>query len=142
MVGELTFRASVPRTVSAAWDARHDLNSWLPDRCGPSAAEAALLLASELVTNAVVHTRSADIGVRARCDGETLAVSVEDEVAPGPTCCAVSPTGSGLSLVDSLAERWGCEPLPTGKRVWFEVPCARRDDAAATGRGGSPGSAR
>jgi hypothetical protein len=34
--------------------------------------------------------------------------------------------GRGLWLVEALAARWGCEALPDGKRVWFEVPCAER----------------
>jgi hypothetical protein len=34
--------------------------------------------------------------------------------------------GRGLWLVGALAARWGCEALPDGKRVWFEVPCAER----------------
>ena len=123
MVGALSLRASLPRTGTAARDARHDLGAWLPDRCGPVAAETAVLLASELVTNAVVHTRSADVGLRARCDGATLRVAVDDEADPTPDCCDGAKAGAGLALIDSLAARWGMEPLPTGKRVWFEIPC-------------------
>ena len=123
MVGELSLRASLPSTGTASRDARHDLGAWLPERCGPAAAETAVLLASELVTNAVVHTRSADVGLRARCDGDTLRVAVEDDAEPTPGCCDGATPGAGLALVESLAARWGWEPLATGKRVWFEVPC-------------------
>ncbi len=131
MVGELAFRASLPRTGTTSRDARHDLSAWLPERCGPSAAETALLLASELVTNAVVHTRSPDVGVSARCNGDTLRVAVDDDdaVPSGSGHACSGPTGTGLSLVDALAARWGWEPTSGGKRVWFEVPCARPDDA-------------
>lgn len=129
MVGELAFRASLPRTGTASRDARHDLASWLPQRCGPAAAETAVLLASELVTNAVVHTRSADLALRARCDGDTLLVAVDDEAATPLVSCDAAPPGAGLALVDSLAARWGWEPLGTGKRVWFEVPCTGPGDA-------------
>ena len=130
MVGELAFRASLPRTGTASRDARHDLGAWLPQRCGPAAAETAVLLASELVTNVVVHTRSAEVGLRARCNGDTLLVAVDDEAAPPPACRDCARTGGGLALVDSLATRWGWEPLATGKRVWFEVPCAGREGVA------------
>ena len=126
MVGELSLRASLPRTGTASRDARHDLGAWLPQRCGPAAAETAVLLVSELVTNAVVHTRSADVRLQARCDGESLLVAVDDEAAAPPVCCDGESTGAGLALVDSLAARWGWEPLATGKRVWFEVPCGTR----------------
>jgi anti-sigma regulatory factor (Ser/Thr protein kinase) len=129
VVGELAFRASLPRTGTASRDARHDLASWLPQRCGPAAAETAVLLTSELVTNAVVHTRSADLALRARCDGDTLLVAVDDEAATPPVCCDDGPTGAGLALVDSLAARWGWERLGAGKRVWFEVRCAGRGAA-------------
>ena len=30
--------------------------------------------------------------------------------------------GRGLLLVETIAERWGVDPLPSGKRVWFELP--------------------
>lgn len=131
MVGELRFRTSLPRTGTTSRDARHDLGAWLPERCGSSTAETALLLASELVTNAVVHTRSADVAVRATCNGDTLRIAVDDEGTPpvGPEeCCSRTTTGVGLTLVDSLAARWGYEPLTTGKRVWFEIPCTGRKD--------------
>ena len=30
-------------------------------------------------------------------------------------------SGRGLWLVDKLATGWGVEPVPEGKRVWFEL---------------------
>lgn len=131
MVG-YALRMSLPRTATASRDAWHDLGSWIPSRCGPSAAEAALLLTSELVTNVVVHTDSAGVDVRAHCDGARLRVSVDDATTTllnpvrggGPEPPAGS--GRGLWLVEALAARWGCEALPDGKRVWFEVPCAEQ----------------
>ena len=140
MVGELAFRASLPRTGTTSRDARHDLSAWLPERCGPSTAETALLLASELVTNAVVHTRSADVEVRATCNGDTLRVAVDDDDAAAPSVAGQAgcgPTGTGLSLVDALAARWGWEPTSGGKRVWFEVPCAGPDEDTAQGAAGA-----
>jgi hypothetical protein len=136
MVGDLAFRASFPRTASTPRDAWHDLAGWLPQRCGSSAAETALVLTSELVTNAVVHTRSAEVAVRARCNGDTLVIAVDDDesalAVPGD-CCSGRPTGAGLALMDSLALRWGWEPLHAGKRVWFEVRCS--DEGNATDGG-------
>ena len=131
MVG-FALRKSWPRTATASRDAWHDLASWIPSRCGPSASEAALLLTSELVTNVVVHTDSAGVDVRAHCNGARLRVCVDDA-----TMTPLKPVrrggsepsaggGRGLWLVEALAARWGCETLPDGKRVWFEVPCAER----------------
>jgi hypothetical protein len=33
--------------------------------------------------------------------------------------------GRGMLLIQRLADRWGAEPLPTGKRVWFELSLDR-----------------
>jgi len=132
VVGELAFRASLPRTTTAARDARHDLGAWLPQRCGPATAETALLLVSELVTNAVVHTRSSDIAVRARCNADTLVVAVDDqEPAADEQDCHSDASGAGLALVESLASRWGWEPLANGKRVWFAMICTGPDDSGS-----------
>lgn len=136
VVGDLAFRLSLPRTTTAARDARHDLGSWMPERCGPSVAETAMLLADELVANVVVHTRSTDLDVRASCDGVRLRVCVDDETPASPVPMRDGPeppagAGRGLWLVEALAASWGCEQLPSGKRIWFELPCA-----------GGPGSAQ
>jgi anti-sigma regulatory factor (Ser/Thr protein kinase) len=123
---------SLPRTVTASRDAWHGLGPWIPSRCGPSASETALLLTSELVTNVVVHTESVGVEVQAHCDGTRLRVSVDDgamtPLKPVRGGGAEPPAGGGrgLWLVEALAARWGCEALPDGKRVWFEVPCAER----------------
>lgn len=87
----------------------------------------ALLLTTELVTNAVVHAgTSVDVVIEA-IDG-ALIISVGDGYSARllPAVIAqpheVSESGRGLLLVHSLATRWGIEHSATGKRVWFEVP--------------------
>ena len=131
MVG-FAFRMSLPRTATAWRNVWHELGSWIPSRCGPWASEAALLLTSELVTNAVVHSASVGVDVPAHCDGARLRICVYDG-AMTPLMSVLGggaepPVGGGrgLWLVEALADRWGCEPLPDGKRVWLEVPCAER----------------
>ena len=131
MVG-YALRMSLPRTATASRDAWHELGSWIPSQCGPSASETALLLTSELVTNVVVHTASDGVDVQAHCDGARLRISVHDgamtPLMPVRSGGEEPPAGGGrgLWLVEALAARWGCEPLADGKRVWFEVPCADR----------------
>src|SRR3954466_4578253 len=71
-------RMSLPRTATASRDAWHELGSWIPSQCGPSASETALLLTSELVTNVVVHTASDGVDLQAHCDGARLRISVHD----------------------------------------------------------------
>jgi len=82
-----------------------------------------LLCLSEVVTNAVLHARSAvhlvvrEAGGRVRCevadDDPTLPVARD----PGPT----TPTGRGLRLVEALSSDWGVDRRRDGKTVWFEV---------------------
>jgi anti-sigma regulatory factor (Ser/Thr protein kinase) len=86
-------------------------------------ADAAELMVSELVTNAIVHAQSPS-ELLACDDGETLRVEVVDwgdgtlvlrDPDPG------SSNGRGLRFVDALAARWGFAPNGRGKRVWFEL---------------------
>ena len=89
-----------------------------PERC-----DDALLLASELVTNAVLHGRS-EVCVEVETLGAVVRVSVFDENSRHPAPVAQDPDaldGRGLALVEALAERWGVEDRPLGKAVWFEL---------------------
>ncbi|MFZ3559082.1 MULTISPECIES: ATP-binding protein [unclassified Streptomyces] len=95
-----------------------------------SLAETLILIVSELVTNAVVHTGHPAVlrlalpsGVPAACLG-TVRVEVADtcERPPTPRHAAGEETnGRGLELVDGLADRWGWSPEGTGKAIWCEI---------------------
>jgi anti-sigma regulatory factor (Ser/Thr protein kinase) len=91
-------------------------------------AETLILLISELVTNAVVHTgRPAELLLRvAEEPGApvTLRVEVADTSARAPRqrhAEGHETHGRGLELVDALADRWGWQPDDAGKRIWCEV---------------------
>ncbi|WP_232788900.1 ATP-binding protein [Streptomyces odonnellii] len=91
-------------------------------------AETLILLISELVTNAVVHTGCpAVLRMRFRPGGAeagTVRVEVADASAcpPRPRHAEGDDTnGRGLELVDGLADRWGWQPEGAGKRIWCEV---------------------
>ncbi|HSP38642.1 MAG TPA: SpoIIE family protein phosphatase [Frankiaceae bacterium] len=85
--------------------------------------DTAILLTSELVTNAVLHARSpAYLTVWA--DGSRLRVQVTDESRdlPKPNQADENATGGrGISMVALLASRWGVELRESGKSVWFEL---------------------
>jgi anti-sigma regulatory factor (Ser/Thr protein kinase) len=88
----------------------------------------ALLVASELVSNAVRHsdcTAEEWLTVCANCDERQLRISVLDpglaarraELVRRP----LDEGGLGLRVVDELAECWGTERSPAGCEVWAEV---------------------
>jgi phosphoserine phosphatase RsbU/P len=92
----------------------------------------ALLLTTELSTNAVEHARTElDIEVTADQAGLTVTVSdfaagPVDELAVGvrnqaTDIAEVAERGRGLLLVDHFASRWGTTYLRTGKGVWFRL---------------------
>lgn len=98
-------------------------------------AETLILLVSELVTNAVVHTGRPAVlrlslpGAEAGAGEVTVRLEVADRSgrAPVPRCVDGEATGGrGLALVDGLADRWGWSAEGTGKRIWCELDrCAR-----------------
>jgi DNA-binding NarL/FixJ family response regulator len=98
------------------------------------------LLVSELVTNAVIHAHSpADVSVRLA--GDSLRVEVRDG-SDQPVLRRTVPDdavgGRGLTLVETMARRWGTYPLPGGKVVWFEVDRPDSNGAAGGRSDGAP----
>ena len=81
--------------------------------------DTAVLLTSEVVTNAVVHGRS-DVLLTVRCTPGTLRVEVRDDNhrAPEPLDPDdLALSGRGLHLVQVCAEDWGVEwPTPPARR--------------------------
>ena len=89
--------------------------------------EVALLLASELVTNAIRHGKGAVQLVVKRLSGR-LCVEVSDE-GPGRPASRNPDSnhagGRGLLLVERLASEWGVSPSRGGgKTVWFTLRSA------------------
>jgi anti-sigma regulatory factor (Ser/Thr protein kinase) len=89
----------------------------------PSVIEMAVLLVSELVTNAVVHARGS-ICVTVHADAHWVRIEVEDHGRGRPVLRPTrkdEPDGRGLAVVDKLATDWGIEQRATQKVVWFEI---------------------
>jgi anti-sigma regulatory factor (Ser/Thr protein kinase) len=88
---------------------------------GADLRDAAMLVVTELATNAVLHARSAFIvTVQVLPDGVLLRVN--DAVAAGPSVVrghASGESGRGMWLVEQLSEAWGTTPDDRGgKAVW------------------------
>lgn len=91
----------------------------------PAVVDDGRLIASELVTNAVVHGEDhgekGDIHVLAYIRPEGPTIEVRDRGREYPTLREHDNDlehGRGLVVVRALALRWGWCPLPTGKSVW------------------------
>jgi serine/threonine-protein kinase RsbW len=96
---------------------------------GCPAVDDAVLLTSELATNAIVHTVSGMGGMFTVivCRGDVW-VRVEVHDGGSANTPVVSPqteageSGRGLSVVERLADRWGHYSAgPDGRVVWFEL---------------------
>jgi len=85
-------------------------------------AESAVLLVSEVVTNAILHAGT-PIEVTLRLDGG-LRVEVADGSEHLPVrrrYATTAGTGRGLMMLEELADAWGVQRRPGGKVVWFEL---------------------
>jgi anti-sigma regulatory factor (Ser/Thr protein kinase) len=92
-------------------------------------AEDAVLLCSELVTNAVLHSNSGQPGGTVTVIVTDLApavqVTVVDEGSarsiPVVKATLYAADGHGLFLVENLADCWGYESEDAGTTVWFRL---------------------
>jgi anti-sigma regulatory factor (Ser/Thr protein kinase) len=118
----------VTRDPSAVPNTRHfaqaQLAAWEVDA---DVAETAVLLATELVTNAVRHGRGR-ICLRMRRACHAMYVEVDDDGSALPDRRHAEDDdegGRGLQLVEALSEAWGTRPLDHGKSVWCSMKLPR-----------------
>ena len=89
--------------------------------------ETAVLLTSELVTNALIHGRS-EVRVVVRAAQGYVRVEVGDDNSRHPVLQAEDPAaldGRGIGLLAACADDWGVRDLPFGKVVWFQLAAER-----------------
>jgi len=116
-------RAEVAAAIRA-WDVPVDL-------------DAAILLTSELVTNALTHA-AAPVFLAITADVTGLRVDVHD-ASPALPCLRVPAfedereSGRGLLLVMSLSAGWGFYRTRAGKAVYFTLDARTVGDQAVTG---------
>jgi anti-sigma regulatory factor (Ser/Thr protein kinase) len=98
-------------------------------------ADDAVLLASELVTNVILHAHTDfEVRVTALQDGARVEVVDGSPTLPmAGTLATAALSGRGLMLVQSLSRSWGAHRGPaTGKTVWFELSSAAPDGTVDT----------
>jgi anti-sigma regulatory factor (Ser/Thr protein kinase) len=110
----------------ASREARHVARVVLQDWELPTPlVDDALLVISELVTNAVRHAGSASVlELEIGQTPQQLRVALSDDNSTAPhlrTAGVAAEDGRGMAILEALCDRWGIEPRQTGKQVWWEV---------------------
>lgn len=98
------------RMTLQAWDAM-------------AVADAALLLTTEIVTNALRHG-DGHVALTIRRTGPRIRVEVSDGDLRQPKLVDAASTdtgGRGMHIVATLAQAWGTRPQGAGKTVWFDL---------------------
>ena len=92
-------------------------------------ADIAVMITSELVTNAIRHIgedpgKTIGITLAHVWDQVALGVIVTDSSPEGPVMretSATSERGRGLQVVEALSDHWGWHPEPAGKAVYAVI---------------------
>jgi anti-sigma regulatory factor (Ser/Thr protein kinase) len=138
----------LPPALASAASARHLVRDALTQAgvdCWAT-VDTAVLLVSEVVTNAVVHAHTpVDVHIAVR--GPVVRIEARDGSTTPPRLPHVdagATSGRGLAMVDELASSWGSVVGPDGKTVWFELrdepadePATRPPSAGITSAAGS-----
>jgi anti-sigma regulatory factor (Ser/Thr protein kinase) len=99
---------------------RDTLDAWaLTPLC-----DAALLLTSEVVTNALLHARTQITLFAERLGADGVRISVADGSPVAPSLrrhSGTATTGRGLQLLGQLADAWDTDLTLDGKTVWFTL---------------------
>ena len=134
-MGGLTARLDLPLDIHAPGAARHAvaavLSGW--GFRDPAWLNAAAVVVSELVSNAVLHGGGCvDFTIEAH-DGQVL-LSVADGSSVVPSGRDPDDTGGrGLVLIEALSVGWGVEDHEGGKRVWVKLTPCPGDPASQAG---------
>ncbi|WP_328618120.1 ATP-binding protein [Amycolatopsis sp. NBC_00355] len=93
----------------------------------PESVDDALLLVTELVTNAVDHAHGVRaLRIRSGEPGQPVRLEIDDPRPDlGVRLCessSESARGRGLLLVDAISRRWGVTLYDDHKTVWADIP--------------------
>ncbi|MFF3908275.1 SpoIIE family protein phosphatase [Streptomyces sp. NPDC001848] len=126
----LTIAQAEPERIAGA---RQQLRELLHDWSSAEQVDSAVLLASEMLTNVLVHTDGdallvAEVsgdgdgpggrgGRRVRVEVTDASDDLPHRRHPGE----LASSGRGLVLMELLADAWGVDPRGEGKSIWFEL---------------------
>ena len=99
--------------------------AWLRFHLAAAGADPAdaLLVATELLANAIQHGRSTPtVALRMSPDSVHLEVSDQSSAPPEVSAAPDVDGGYGLRIVDAVADQWGWRPTAAGKVVWTDLP--------------------
>ena len=121
----VSMRFEPGRSTEAPRFARHALGDWLATiPCSDTVTRDAQLVVSELITNTILHTRSAPTVVASYDDGRLrIEVHDQDRAPPRIGDQADASRGWGLRLVAAVTDGWGWNPTRSGKHIWTEILC-------------------
>ena len=109
---------------AAAAEARSQVRAAICAWDLPVDPSVAILLTSELVTNAIWHEAGETVTLAITCSCDQLRVDVHDTSCSMPVLVdapADAETGRGLMLVATLSAEWGFYRTPAGKAVYFTL---------------------
>lgn len=123
---------------AAAGEARGEVRAVISRWDVPVDPDVAVLLTSELVTNAIRHEAGLTVVLAISCSDDELRVDVYDTSCELPVVVedtrGDAETGRGLMLVATLSTDWGFYPTPAGKAVYFTLAFGP-DPGKGAGRG-------
>ena len=112
------------REPVAAAEARSQVRGVISAWQVPVDPDIAVLLASDLVTNAIMHGNGETVTLAMRCSRCHLRIDVYDTSRSLPMAVnqpADTETGHGLVLVAALSTGWGSFRTPAGQAAYFTL---------------------
>jgi hypothetical protein len=117
-------RVRLTRKPAAAAEARAQVRVAIRDWKIPVDPDIAILLASDLVTNAITHGAGETLTLAIRCSRGHLRIDVYDQSRSLPVGLdqpADTAAGRGLVLIAALSTQWGSFRTPAGKAMYFTL---------------------
>jgi hypothetical protein len=117
-------RVRLTREPAAAAEARGQVRAAIRDWKVAVDPDIAILLTSDLVTNAIMHGEGETVTLAIRCARGHLRIDVYDKsryLTAGANEPVDAAAGHGLVLVAALSTDWGSFRTPSGKAMYFTL---------------------